>query len=76
MHGLESIGAVFCYNQPDCKHDALFPFWYLSLLSSLADMHVMLLRQITMFVITTIFGVIRGALSKGNDRRDNDQDWD
>lgn len=31
---------------------------------------------ITMFVITTIFGVIRGALSRGNGRRDNDQDWD
>lgn len=30
----------------------------------------------TMFVITTIFGVIRGALSKGNNRRDDDQDWD
>jgi hypothetical protein len=29
-----------------------------------------------MFVITTIFSVVRGALSKGNDRRDNDQDWD
>jgi hypothetical protein len=34
--------------------------------------------QITMFVITTIFGVIRGALSRGNDRggRRDDEDWD
>lgn len=30
-----------------------------------------------MFVVTTIFGVIRGALSKGsNDRRRDDDDWD
>jgi hypothetical protein len=46
------------------------------LLLSLCMTVIVLLLQFTMFVITTIFGVIRGALSKGNDRRDDDQDWD
>ncbi len=44
-----------------------------------ADLRSCMLLQFTMFIVTTVFGVIRGALSKkddGNSRRRDDDEWD